>query len=178
MAEGRRATTKSRLDRGVRKPILLVGFTKVVVLSSKASSSPAGSDLLKRAMRTAKASYDRCCAAPDFFLCFYRNFFKSCPDVESLFANTDFRRQHDLLRHAIGLLLIFPGHADTEPTLLSRVAERHSRRDLNIDPKHYPDFVDSLVETVREHDPDFTAEVEEAWRHTVAPGIAYMRSHH
>ncbi len=147
-------------------------------MSSKASSSRAGSEHLTRAMQTARASYDRCCDAPDFFLCFYRNFFKNCPDVEPKFADTDFRRQHDLLRHAIGLLLIFPGHPTDEPTVLSRLAERHSRRDLNIDPKHYPGFVDSLVETVSEHDPEFTAEVEEAWRHTVAPGIAYMGSHY
>ncbi len=147
-------------------------------MSSKASSSPAVSNRLKRAMQMARGSYDRCCAAPDFFLCFYRNFFKNCPDVEPMFAKTDFRRQHDLLRHALGLLLIFPGHPENEPTVLSRLAERHSRRDLNVHPQHYQAFVDSLVETVREHDPECTPEVEEAWRHTVAPGIAYMVAHH
>ncbi len=58
--------------------------------------------------------------------------------------------------------------------LLRRVAERHSRADLDIDPSLYPAFVDSLIETSKEFDPQFTADVERAWREALAPGIAYM----
>lgn len=93
-----------------------------------------------------------------------------------MFANTDFEGQTRLLRHAIGLLLLFPTHSDEEPSILSRVAERHSRRDLDVDPALYGPFVDSLMETVGEHDPEFSREVEAAWRATVAMGIAYMQS--
>ena len=123
-----------------------------------------------------KASYGRCCAAPDFFACFYRNFFKACPQAQPLFAKTNFERQHKLLQHAIGLLLVFPLQPSTDPPLLDRVAERHSRRDLGIDPKLNPAFVDSLIRTAGEHDPEFTADTEHAWRQTVAPGVAYMVS--
>jgi hemoglobin-like flavoprotein len=112
---------------------------------------------------------------PDFFACFYRNFFRACPEAEPRFARTDFERQHKLLQHAIGLLLSFPGQRPQEPTILSRVAERHSRRDLGIGPGMYPPFVDALVQTVREHDGAFDDHTEEAWRRTLAPGVAYMR---
>lgn len=125
-------------------------------------------------MAIAKASYDRCCLKPDFFVCFYRNFFKTCPGVEKMFAKTDFERQHKLLRHAIGLLLIFPNQPEEEPTILSRVAERHGPSDLKVSRDLYPGFVASLLKTVAEHDDDFDETVEEAWRLTVAPGIAYM----
>lgn len=126
----------------------------------------------------AKASYDRCCEAPDFLPAFYRNFLAACPEAVPLFADTDFERQNKLLRHAVGLLLIFPNQPAKEPTLLSRVAERHSRRDLNIAPALYRPFIDSLIDTVRQFDREFTPAVGEAWRETVAPGVEYMKAKH
>lgn len=130
------------------------------------------------ALAAAKASYDRCCAHPDFFTCFYRNFFRNCPEVEPRFARTDFARQRGLLRHAIGLLLIFPRQSRDEPTVLTRVADRHGRGDLDIAPELYPGFVASLIQTVAQHDPEFDETVGGAWRRAIAPGIAYMQSRH
>jgi hemoglobin-like flavoprotein len=124
----------------------------------------------------AKASYERCCLTPDFLHAFYRTFFRNCPEAEPMFANTDLDGQTRLLRHAIGLLLLFPTHSDEEPSILARVAERHSRRDLDVDPALYDPFIDSLIETVGAHDPEFSPDVEGAWRATVASGVAYMRS--
>jgi hemoglobin-like flavoprotein len=124
----------------------------------------------------ASASYQRCCKNPGFFVAFYRNFFTVCPEAAPRFANTDFERQNKLLRHAFGLLLIFPKQPDAEPTLLTRVAERHGRRDLNVPPSFYPPFVDSLIATVKQYDPACTPEVEDAWRRTVEKGVTYMVS--
>lgn len=126
----------------------------------------------------AKASYDRCCEAADFLQAFYRNFLAACPEAVPKFAHTNFEQQIKLLRHAIGLLLIFPGQPEKEPTLLARVAERHSRRDLNIDPALYRPFIDALIDTVKRFDREYTPSVEAAWRATVAPGVEYMTSRH
>jgi len=126
----------------------------------------------------AKASYDRCCRSADFLPAFYRNFLAACPKAEPLFAQTDFTRQNKLLQHAVGLLLTFPNQPISEPTLLSRLAERHSRRDLDIDPVFYGPFVESLLETVSEFDGEFSPVIEAAWRQTVAPGVEYMKSKH
>ncbi|HEX9579516.1 MAG TPA: globin [Gemmatimonadales bacterium] len=126
-------------------------------------------------VQAARASYERCCAVPDFLSCFYRNFFKAAPEVEVLFAATDFPRQHQLLKHALGLLLSFPAQPEDGPGLLSRVAERHSRRLLAIRPELYPRFVEALVQTVAEHDPSFDQGIAEAWRAAIAPGIAFMQ---
>lgn len=123
----------------------------------------------------AKASYERCCEAPEYLAAFYRNFFEVSPESELRFADTDFELQHNLLRHALQLLLLFSTKSEEEAKhLLRRVAERHSRTDLDIDPSLYPAFVDSLIETSKEFDPQFTADVERAWREALAPGIAYM----
>lgn len=127
-------------------------------------------------MNLARASYERCCLNPDFIQAFYETFFRNCPRAKPMFAKTDFDRQARLLRHAIGLLLVFPAHSQQEPSVLTRVAERHSRRDLNVHPSLYDPFVDSLIETVCEHDSQFSPDVETAWRATLASGVAYMRS--
>jgi hemoglobin-like flavoprotein len=132
----------------------------------------------KATTSVAKASYERCCGSPDFLLTFYRNFLAACPPAGPLFARTNFEQQTKLLRHAIGLLLIFPTQPTNEQPLLARVAERHSRRDLNIDPSLYRPFIDSLIETVKHFDPEYTPAVEAAWRATVAPGVEYMKSKH
>jgi hemoglobin-like flavoprotein len=124
----------------------------------------------------AKASYQRCQQAPHFFESFYRRFFENCPAARPMFVHTDFARQHRLLQHALGLLLSDNQGLDQEPNLLTRVAERHGRNDLKIDPAYYTEFLDSLIQTARELDPEFTGDTEAAWREATAKGIAYMRS--
>lgn len=135
----------------------------------------------RETVRVAKASFDRCTRATDFPADFYRRFFDACPEAKPYFAKTDFRRQVKLLRDAIGLLLIAPfltggGGAETGPTLLAKMAERHSRRGLNIEPRFYPPFVESLITTVQDSDPEYSPEVERAWRDAIAKGVAYMQS--
>ena len=137
--------------------------------------STGGEAVDRETMAAARASCDRCCAVPRFFEDFYNNFFARCPQARAMFARTDFERQHKLLRHAFGLLLNFPKQPAWEPTILARVAERHSRRDLGVDPSLYAPFIDALIETVRHCDPDFTAAVEDAWRKTVGKGVEYMQ---
>ena len=88
----------------------------------------------KATMALAKASYDRCCQASDFLRAFYRHFLAACPEAVPRFAGTDFEQQTSLLRHAIGLLLIFPNQPNKEPNLLTRLGERHSRKELDINP--------------------------------------------
>lgn len=130
----------------------------------------------KETVAMARASFDRCRAVADFIPSFYRIFFEKCPEAEPMFAHTNFERQHKLLQHAFGLLLLYPARMETEPWLLKRVANRHSAADLNVDPSLYPVFLDSWIAAVREHDPECTNEVEAAWREAVAPGVAYMQS--
>ena len=132
----------------------------------------------RESVRVAKASFDRCSAAPDFLPGFYRHFFEACPEVKPLFAKTDFERQVKLLHDAIGLLLIAPffSREPNAETLLSHVAERHNRHHLGIEPRFYPPFVDSLIATVKAFDPDYGPAVETAWRAAIAKGVAYMQS--
>ena len=128
------------------------------------------------AVAIARASYQRCQEAPNFFGAFYQRFFETCPTARPMFANTDFARQHKLLQHAIGLLLAYDQQPRGGPNLLARVAERHGRNDLKVDPSYYDDFVGSLILTAQALDPEFTSDTEAAWREATAGGLAYMKS--
>jgi len=130
----------------------------------------------EEAVAVARASYDRCVAAPDFFPAFYRNFFRRLPAAEPRFAKTDMERQHKLLRHALGLLLAYASQRTGEGNLLSRVAARHGRDDLHVAAEDYPHFVEALIETVHQHDPACDPPTEAAWRRSLEPGIRYMQS--
>ena len=123
-------------------------------------------------LTVAQDSYDRCCAAPDFFQTFYRLLLDSSPVIPLMFVDTDFEKQNKLLQHAIGLLLIYAKRKN--PALLERLAIRHSQQDLDVDPSLYPLFGDSLIAAVKRHDPECSAEVETAWRVALAPGIEFM----
>lgn len=126
------------------------------------------------ALAVARASYDRCLRRADFPR-FYERFLETCPEAVPMFWNTDFDKQERLLRHAIGLLLSVHEDTPDHPNVLSRIAERHSRRDLDVDPALYDAFVDSIIDAVAEFDPEFTLEIERSWRAAIAPGITYMK---
>lgn len=126
--------------------------------------------------RLAQESYERCLAAPDFFSYLYEQLLASDPSIPPMFAKTEFPRQHRLLQHGIGLLLIYGRRSDD--VLLERVAARHSARGLDVKPSLYPLFVSSLIAAVRRCDPQCSAEVEAAWRESVRPGLAFISSRH
>jgi hypothetical protein len=71
--------------------------------------------------------------------------------------------------------LRFPQLPRADLSLVGRLAEHHSSRDLDIPPRLYPLFVDSLMATVRHYDTEFTAAIEEARRATLGPGVLYMQ---
>ena len=121
----------------------------------------------------AQQSYARCLRSADFFERFYEILLESDPAIPPMFAQTNFPRQRQLLKHGLGLLLSYGNKPDD--ALLERIAARHSRAALNTPPDLYPRFVDSLVQVVSERDPKFDGEIERAWRDIVEPGISFMQ---
>ena len=59
---------------------------------------------------------------------------------------------------------------------LERIAQRHGRADLDIPPELYELWLDSLVATARELDPQFDDETETVWREMIRPGIEIMQA--
>jgi hemoglobin-like flavoprotein len=130
--------------------------------------------MMQTAHALAQESYARCQRAPRFFPSFYEHLLECDPAVPPMFAKTEFPKQYKLLQHGLGLLLSYGNRRDD--ALLDRIAARHSASAVNVSPSMYPLFVESLLATVREHDPRCSAETEAAWREAVRPGIEFMMS--
>jgi hemoglobin-like flavoprotein len=124
------------------------------------------------------ASFNRCRAAAGFLEDFYRRFMASSEEIRAKFAGTDMKRQVRMLEDSLYVVAVAVqreegslGHGD-----LPRIAARHSRKDLDIRPGLYDLWLECLIEAVRTHDPQFSGEVEAAWRETLAFGVDFMRA--
>jgi hemoglobin-like flavoprotein len=124
------------------------------------------------------ASLKRCLTSPEFLLDFYAFFMDSSEEVRAKFAQTDFKVQTRVLADSFWAMSVAAQGPRTSAAWgdLPRLAARHSRSDLDIRPGLYDTWLDCLIEAVRKHDVHFSAEVEAAWRTTLAPGIEYMRA--
>jgi truncated hemoglobin YjbI len=110
-------------------------------------------------------------SADPFFEAFYRRFLDD-PGVAELFRDTDMRRQAAMLRKSFFHLAGF--YVTSSPSgELERMARVHYR--LGIGVELYDAWLDSLVATVAEFDPEFDEATELAWRLALAPGVTYMK---
>jgi hemoglobin-like flavoprotein len=124
------------------------------------------------------ASLKRCLERPDFMLDFYGLFMDSSDEIRQKFANTDFKKQTRVIADSFWAISVAAQGPKSSPawTEMPRLAERHSRRDLDIPPAMYDTWLDCLIQAVRKHDSAFTPDVEAAWRTTLGKAIEYMRS--
>jgi hemoglobin-like flavoprotein len=112
-----------------------------------------------------------------FFSHFYDRFVPSSPAIEAMFIDVDMVRQRRILEASLAYMSEFAAFL-TKTDQLERLAERHSRREIDIAPALYEVWLDILVETVEELDPEYTDEVGLAWRVVMSPGIAFMKAHY
>jgi len=95
--------------------------------------------------------------------------------VREKFASTDFVRQKRALKASLHLILMAAQDGDKGPDFyLREVAERHGSAQLDIGAELYDLWLDSLLETVREFDPEFSPAVEQAWEDAMGIGIKYL----
>lgn len=111
-----------------------------------------------------------------FFDSFHSIFKNSHPDVAPMFARMDFTKQNELLRVALGIMLMIDHAGDAAKQILTKIRESHSRNRLNIRPELYDCWVDSLMRACAQHDPEFSAETQTAWREVLQKRIDYIRS--
>jgi len=105
---------------------------------------------------------------------FYERFIDASPLVREKFRDTDMQRQIGMLEKS----LHYVAYLFSTPEIYSyveEIAQLHSRRERDIPPQLYDLWLEQLIETVRECDPEFDTDVELAWRLSLARGIAYMK---
>lgn len=122
-----------------------------------------------------RPSFVRCCAdSSEFFDAFYFRLGVRLPQVGTMFAQVDMQKQNDLIREGIKDLIEYANGDSKAEAELQRLAKSHSRSRLGVLPEYYPHWIDSLMETIREHDPAANDETEAAWRQVLAGGVALM----
>ncbi len=127
-------------------------------------------------MSALKDSFGRCTVNPKFLDRFYEIFLNSHPAIKPMFAKTDFTKQKAVLRTGISMMILYNEDAHVARMALDRLGHSHGKQGLNIDPKLYPYWLDSLVAAVKECDPQFSPLLEKHWRDAMRKGINYMIS--
>lgn len=120
-------------------------------------------------------SYIRCTSNPEFVDEFYRTFISSSNEIEKKFKFTNFSKQRKLLLSSLSYMILAYTARDLYH-LLGHISRSHCRSLHNIEPHLYLNWLDSLVETVGVIDPHYTADIGEAWRIVMQPGIDYIIS--
>lgn len=126
------------------------------------------------------ASLKRCQLSPDFVSSFYERFMSSSEEVREKFKHTDFERQTRMLADSLLVLAVAAQGRQDSPSweALPHLAARHSKAQLDIPPHLYDLWLDCLIQSASQCDPEFSPAVERAWRETLAVGIAYMKGNY
>lgn len=124
------------------------------------------------------ASYDRALKFDEekrqFLDRFYEIFVAKSPKIAQLFKDTQMGAQKTMLQDSLFYMKDF--FLWKEPNeYMKRIAAVHSQAGVNVRPELYDVWLDSLIEAVKEYDPEFDSEAELAWRITLSPGITYMK---
>ena len=106
---------------------------------------------------------------------FYDKLLNSDSRIRDMFARTDFEKQHRLFEHGVHVLLEYAGGSAIGGMAMSRLGERHSQRDLDVDPALYDIWVDCLIATARELDPRWTSILERRFKADLKKGIERMK---
>jgi hemoglobin-like flavoprotein len=126
-------------------------------------------------IQSARDSLSRCVKNPAFLDRFYQLFVDSSAEIRKKFEKTDFARQKRVLQDSLFLMLVSagttggPAHAE-----LSKLAERHSRGQLDIKPEWYDVWLRCLLQAVAEYDPEYRSELASAWRKSIKEGIDFL----
>ena len=122
-----------------------------------------------------RESYRRCISS-GIIATFYEIFLASDPSIKPMFAKTDFKAQHELLKAGIHLAILF---ADDQPVginALKRLRETHGSGKMNIPRKLYANWKASFLQAIEKTDPEFSPQVRRAWDSVLQKTIDYMTS--
>lgn len=127
-------------------------------------------------VRIAKESLQRCLGQADFVDIFYDRFLASSDEIKAKFIHTNFPNQKIMLKASLHIMLLLAQGGLKDTKTLQELAERHSHRDLDIHPKFYAYWVNSMLAAVRSCDPEYSPEIGEAWKNALQPGVDFFTS--
>jgi len=123
-------------------------------------------------------SFQRCTASEEFIPAFYERFLTASPEIREKFEHTDFEHQHRMLRNSLRLSAgATSGDLEAMQELKAR-AETHNRDHLDIPPHLYRYWLEAILGTAQEFDPEWDDETEAAWQRILGHIVKFMASHY
>lgn len=120
-----------------------------------------------------QASYGRCLRAGGFIERFYEIFLDSHPEIAPMFAKTDFQHQRLALRRGISVAISHAAGSSIVRRGTAEMAQAHSRQGRTpVRPSLYGYWVDSLITTIGEFDPEANPALLQRWRDGMGVVIA------
>jgi hemoglobin-like flavoprotein len=119
-------------------------------------------------------SVGRCLALEAFIPAFYDRFLSASDEIRNKFRFTDFEKQNAMLRRSLELSA---GATSGDPESLREIstrAETHDRYYLNIEPRFYDIWLETIIETARDYDVRWNEGVEAAWRSILGHVVQHM----
>ena len=114
-------------------------------------------------------SYYRCRNNGQFLDTFYEFLLAKSPEIASMFSQTDFKIQKLVLRQSLLEMICFDRGIPGTHQEIERLGHRH--RELGVTAEMFVMWVDALCETVKRHDPEYTADLEQHWRQAMRTSI-------
>lgn len=108
---------------------------------------------------------------------FYRQFVNASPVVAEKFKTTDMEKQREMLQVSLDHMVYF-AIDKMETDEIAQVAVAHAKSKADIPDHLYELWLDSLLQTVSQFDPDYNAKIDAAWREALKPAIEYMKGHY
>ncbi|CAN5474788.1 hypothetical protein BH10ACI2_BH10ACI2_02460 [soil metagenome] len=123
-------------------------------------------------------SLETCASNEKFIPAFYEHFLSTSDEVRDKFESTDFENLHKML---IRSLTLAANATSGERHALSEIRERaetHDRHHLNIEPRLYDYWLNSLMSTAQDFDDKWDQSTEDAWKTTLGHVIKHMVNHY
>ena len=99
----------------------------------------------------------------------------SSEEIQAFFVHSS----SDALRSGILLALVhltsYYPHFEPDETL-EEIAHAHNRYARAVKPHLYDLFLDHLIDTVADYDPEYEDYVGDSWRRVLAPGLEYIKA--
>ena len=130
---------------------------------------------LEREISNVRLSYGRVLADPQFIDRFYQQFLKNNAEIREKFENTNFDIQNKMLGESISMAVLFSQDNKVAKSVIDRIRNSHNRHNLNIRPRLYSVWIESLIEALREFDADFDDELEQQWRKVIGKAVDYIK---
>lgn len=109
-----------------------------------------------------------------FFGRFYSIFFSKSQQIRDKFAEVDIDTQVVVLQKSMFHMISFY-ETKTATEYLENIAQSHNRDQYGIKPEFYDIWLESLIETVAQLDPEYENSLALAWQLAMTPGIQFMK---